>query len=68
MKTIGLYWELAKLRILLMVLVTTSLGFFPGARGSASAPPLFHYFDKGSKAVVGKGFAILHSGKFRLSG
>jgi len=33
MKNIGLYWELAKPRILLMVLVTTSLGFFLGARG-----------------------------------
>ena len=33
MKNIGLYWELAKPRILLMVLVTTSLGFFLGTRG-----------------------------------
>ena len=33
MKTIALYWELAKPRILLMVLVTTSLGFLLGARG-----------------------------------
>src|SRR5882672_9177416 len=33
MKHIGLYWELAKPRSLLMVLVTTSLGFFLGARG-----------------------------------
>jgi len=33
MKNIGLYWELVKPRILLMVLVTTSLGFFLGARG-----------------------------------
>jgi len=33
MKNIGLYWELAKPRILLMVLVTTALGFFLGARG-----------------------------------
>ena len=33
MKNIGLYWELAKPRILLMVLVTTSLGFFLGGRG-----------------------------------
>src|SRR5258708_16264067 len=33
MKNIALYWELAKPRILLMVLVTTSLGFFLGARG-----------------------------------
>jgi len=34
----------------------------------ASAPPPFRYFDKGNMAVVGKGFAILQSGKFRLSG
>ena len=33
MKNIGLYWELAKPRILLMVLVTTTLGFLLGARG-----------------------------------
>ena len=33
MKNIGLCWELAKPRILLMVLVTTSLGFFLGTRG-----------------------------------
>src|ERR1700743_3521577 len=32
-KNIGLYLELAKPRILLMVLVTTALGFFLGARG-----------------------------------
>src|SRR5258708_2590525 len=34
----------------------------------ASTPPPFHYFDKGNMAVVGKGFAILQSGKFCLSG
>jgi len=33
MKNIGLYWELAKPRILLMVLVTTALGFLLGAHG-----------------------------------
>src|SRR6267154_4765662 len=33
MKNIVLYWELAKPRILLMVLVTTSLGFLLGAHG-----------------------------------
>jgi NADH dehydrogenase len=31
-----------------------------------SAP--FRYFDKGSMAVVGKGFAVLQSGRLRLSG
>jgi NADH dehydrogenase FAD-containing subunit len=31
-------------------------------------PGPFHYFDKGSLAVVGKGFAVLQSGKVRLSG
>jgi NADH dehydrogenase len=33
-----------------------------------STPPPFHYFDKGSMAVVGKGFAIMESGKIRLAG
>ena len=33
MKDIGLYWELAKPRILSMVLVTTALGFLLGAHG-----------------------------------
>jgi NADH dehydrogenase FAD-containing subunit len=28
----------------------------------------FRYFDKGNMAVVGKGFAILQSGKFQISG
>ncbi len=32
------------------------------------APPPFRYFDKGSLAVVGKGFAVLQSRKVRLSG
>jgi NADH dehydrogenase FAD-containing subunit len=34
----------------------------------ASVPPPFRYFDKGTMAVVGKGFAVLQSGRFRLSG
>jgi NADH dehydrogenase FAD-containing subunit len=34
----------------------------------ARVPRPFSYFDKGNMAVVGKGFAILQSGKFRLSG
>lgn len=39
------------------------------ARVSGEAPPpRFHYFDKGNLAVVGKGFAVLESGKVRLSG
>jgi NADH dehydrogenase len=33
--------------------------------GAAKA---FRYFDKGSMAVVGKGFAVLQSGKVRMSG
>jgi NADH:ubiquinone reductase (H+-translocating) len=33
-----------------------------------SMPRLFRYFDKGNLAVVGKGFAILQSGKIRMSG
>lgn len=32
------------------------------------APPPFRYFDKGSMAVVGKGFAVLESGRVRMSG
>ena len=34
----------------------------------ASAPPPFRYFDKGTMAVVGKGFAVLQSGRLHLSG
>src|SRR5215467_3969316 len=34
----------------------------------ASAPRPFRYFDKGNMAVVGKGFALLQSGKVRISG
>src|SRR5438094_8414655 len=36
-------------------------------RGGSSPRP-FRYFDKGSMAVVGKGFAILQAGKVRMSG
>jgi NADH dehydrogenase FAD-containing subunit len=35
--------------------------------GKSALKP-FRYFDKGNMAVVGKGFAILQSGKIRLSG
>jgi len=39
------------------------------SRITASAAPVpFRYFDKGSIAVVGKGFAVLQSGKVHLSG
>jgi len=34
----------------------------------SSPPPPFSYFDKGNMAVVGKGFAILQSGKVKFSG
>lgn len=38
-------------------------------RVSQKPPPApFRYFDKGNLAVVGKGFAVLESGKVRLSG
>jgi NADH dehydrogenase len=38
-------------------------------RLSGSPPPgPFSYFDKGNMAVVGKGFAVLESGKLRMSG
>ena len=33
-----------------------------------AAPPPFRYFDKGNLAVVGKGFAVLESGKVHMSG
>jgi NADH:ubiquinone reductase (H+-translocating) len=33
-----------------------------------SAPAPFSYFDKGSMAVVGKGFAVLESGRVHVSG
>jgi NADH dehydrogenase len=33
-----------------------------------SAPEAFRYFDKGNMAVVGKGFAVLQSGKVQISG
>ena len=33
-----------------------------------SPPKPFKYFDKGSMAVVGKGFAVLQTGKIQLSG
>jgi len=36
--------------------------------GGRSAPPPFRYFDKGNMAVVGKGFAVLQSGRLALSG
>jgi NADH dehydrogenase FAD-containing subunit len=32
------------------------------------APPGFRYFDKGNMAVVGKAFAVLESGRLRVSG
>jgi NADH:ubiquinone reductase (H+-translocating) len=35
---------------------------------SKRAPKPFRYFDKGNMAVVGKGYAILESGKIRLHG
>src|SRR6266404_1124262 len=36
-------------------------------RGGSSPRP-FRYFDKGSMAVIGKGFAVLQAGKVRMSG
>jgi NADH dehydrogenase FAD-containing subunit len=35
---------------------------------SRPTPAPFSYFDKGNMAVVGKGFAVLESGKVRVSG
>ena len=36
--------------------------------GGQPAPPPFRYFDKGNMAVVGKGFAVLQSAGFQMSG
>lgn len=36
--------------------------------GSLPRPGPFSYLDKGNLAVVGKGFAVLHSGKVQMSG
>jgi NADH dehydrogenase FAD-containing subunit len=39
------------------------------SRIKGSKPPApFRYFDKGTMAVVGKGFAVLQSGKIKMSG
>jgi NADH:ubiquinone reductase (H+-translocating) len=39
------------------------------SRTTGSKPPAaFRYFDKGTMAVVGKGFAVLQSGKIQTSG
>jgi NADH dehydrogenase FAD-containing subunit len=39
------------------------------SRIAGKAPPgPFRYFDKGNMAVVGKGFAVLQSGRFHLNG
>jgi NADH dehydrogenase len=42
--------------------------FIRGLVQGSSQPAPFRYFDKGSMAVVGKGFAVLEAGRFRLSG
>ena len=36
--------------------------------GGKSAPPPFRYFHKGTMAVVGRGLAVLQTGRLRLSG
>ena len=47
-----------------------SVGRLSAERGAgrSTAPPPFRYFDKGNMAVIGRGFAILESGKVRMSG
>jgi NADH dehydrogenase len=40
---------------------------FRQVTGKSPLPP-FRYFDKGNLAVVGKNFAVLQSGRFRMSG
>jgi len=39
-----------------------------GRLAGAAAPAPFRYFDKGNMAVIGRGFAILESGRIKLSG
>jgi len=41
---------------------------FTTAQQGEPAPGPFNYFDKGNMAVVGKGFAVLQSGKVHVSG
>ncbi len=53
--------------------VAMQQGRYSGAaihRRIGGQPPLpsFRYFDKGTMAVVGKGFAVLQTGRIRLSG
>jgi NADH dehydrogenase len=36
--------------------------------GGSAPPPPFRYFDKGNMAVIGHNFAILESGRLKLSG
>jgi NADH:ubiquinone reductase (H+-translocating) len=36
--------------------------------GAAKPPRPFRYFDKGNMAVIGKNFAIMESGRFKLAG
>jgi NADH dehydrogenase FAD-containing subunit len=43
-------------------------GLIHGRLTGKPAPPPFRYFDKGNLAVVGKGFAVLETGKVHLSG
>jgi NADH:ubiquinone reductase (H+-translocating) len=43
-------------------------GLIAGRVAGHPAPPAFRYFDKGNMAVIGRNFAILESGKLRLSG
>jgi NADH dehydrogenase len=39
-----------------------------GRLAGGAAPAPFRYFDKGNMAVIGRGFAILESGRLKLSG
>jgi NADH dehydrogenase len=39
-----------------------------GRLAGTDAPPPFRYFDKGNMAVVGRNFAIMEAGRFRLAG
>jgi NADH dehydrogenase len=43
-------------------------GFIAKELGGSKPPRPFRYFDKGNMAVIGKNFAIMESGRFKLAG
>src|SRR5262249_45422368 len=43
-------------------------GVFAAGGGGDPSPPPFSYFDKGNMAVIGRSYAIVESGRVKLSG